>query len=57
MTEQNLWELFWKAGENVRKDCSMSLEEGTISIGYYDGKYTKWKLDGTLIYDDYPDKE
>lgn len=34
---------------------SVSLEEGTISVGYGDGKYTKWKLDGTLIYDGYPD--
>jgi len=30
---------------------SVSLEEGTISVGYSDGKYTKWKLDGTLLYD------
>ena len=30
---------------------SVSLEEGTISVGYGDGKYTKWKLDGTLLYD------
>ena len=34
---------------------SVSLEEGVISVGYGDGKYTKWKLDGTLIYDGYSD--
>ena len=43
--------------ENNIRSCSMNLDEGTISIGYGDGKYIKWKLDGTLIYDGYQDKE
>ena len=42
-------------GEEGIMGCSVSLEEGTISIGYGDGKYTKWKLDGTLIHDGYSD--
>lgn len=42
-------------GEGNIMSYSVSLEEGTVSIGYGDGKYTKWKLDGTLLYDGYPD--
>ena len=45
-------EKFHEGEENIMS-YSVSLEEGTISIGYGDGKYTKWKLDGTLLYDGY----
>ena len=49
-------EKFHEGEENIMS-YSVSLEEGAISIGYGDGKYTKWKLDGTLLYDGYLDKE
>ena len=45
-------EKFHEGEENIIS-YSVSLKEGTISIGYGDGKYTKWKLDGTLLYDGY----